>query len=278
MRNFAIARSLLLVALMLSGARGVHAQVNPETGDVEAEAQAEGSADTERPAQVSVQTSTPTTLSVDPNAETTELVADDHSSVVGTFGVGFFGVATLPIGGGAAGAPATVSAPTVGVRYWLSDLLGVEAALGLGLVSEDNGGGNETSAFGFALHGGVPLALAHSGHFVFEVVPQLNFGIASGSVTTPAGAGMSSTTDLSGLLFELGGKIGAEIHFGFIDIPQLSLQGSLGFMIRHEGRSVQPPNPAPEQDSSRTVIGTGVDGEPWDIFTGALTAIYYFNG
>jgi hypothetical protein len=30
-------------------------------------------------------------------------------------------------------------------------------------------------------------------------------------------------------------------------------------------------------DASSTDISTGVDGAPWTIFTGALTAIYYFG-
>ena len=136
----------------------------------------------------------------------------------------------------------TLPAPTIGVRYWLSDMLGIEAALGLNITSEDLTGTVESSAFGFALHGGVPLALASSGHFVFEIVPLLNFGIASGSVETTGGAAMS--TDVSGLLIEVGARAGAEIHFGFIDLPSLSLQGSVGLIVRHENRSITPPGGA----------------------------------
>jgi hypothetical protein len=29
-------------------------------------------------------------------------------------------------------------------------------------------------------------------------------------------------------------------------------------------------------EQSSTFFGTGVDGEPWDIFTGAIAAVYYF--
>jgi hypothetical protein len=205
----------------------------------------------------------------------------DHAAVVGHFGVGFFGVQTVPVMGCDTGAvlcaavgDATVSAPTIGARYWLSEGLGIEAALGLNVTSSE-AGALQTSAFGFALHGGVPLALAHSGHFVFQVVPQINFGIASGSYEVPG-----TTSDVSGLLIEAGAKAGAEIHFGFIDIPQLSLQGTVGLMVRHESRSADTTAGTPAVtatvEQSQTLFGTTVDDEPWDIFIGSITAVYYF--
>jgi len=102
--------------------------------------------------------------------------------------------------------------------------------------------------------------------------------VASGSFEIPG-----TTADTSGMLIEAGAKAGAEIHFGFIDIPELSLQGSVGLLVRHESRSVDttvavaaaPPTTATVEQSS-TFFGTGVDGEPWDVFTGSIAAIYYF--
>jgi hypothetical protein len=204
----------------------------------------------------------------------------DHAGVVGRFGVGFFGVLAVPVMGCdpmmplcAALGNGSVSAPTIGMRYWLNDSLGIEAALGLNVTSGEFGT-IATSAFAVALHGGVPLALAYSGHFVFEVVPQLNFGIASGSHEI-----VGTVADVSGLLIEAGAKAGAEIHFGFIDIPQLSLQGTVGILVRHESRSAETVvgTAAPiVAEQSQTFFGTGVDGDPWDIFTGSIAAVYYF--
>jgi hypothetical protein len=205
----------------------------------------------------------------------------DHAAVVGRFGIGFFGVQSVPIMGCdtsamlcTALADNSLSAPTIGIRYWLDEGLGIEAALGLNISSAEIGV-LQTGAFALALHGGVPLALAHSGHFVFQVVPQINFGIASGSYEVPG-----TTADVSGMLIEAGAKAGAEIHFGFIDIPQLSLQGTVGLLVRHESRSVDTTTALPPAtttaEQSETFFGTGVDGEPWDIFTGSITAVYYF--
>jgi hypothetical protein len=133
------------------------------------------------------------------------------------------------------------------------------------------------------MHLAVPFALADSGHFVFEVMPELNFGIAGGSYE---GATAVEDWDIGGSMVEFGGRIGGEIHFGFIGIPQLALQATIGLHLRHESRSASQagnPNPAPpappipmtDIDQSRTVFSTTVQGEPWDIFGGAITAIYY---
>lgn len=218
--------------------------------------------------------------------------SDDHAAVAGHFGVGFFGVQNIPIlsctndlacAGMSLDATQSVPAPTVGLRYWLDDGMAIEGALGLGISS----GSFETSDMtmmttvtpiesgtAFALHGGLPLALAHSGHFVFEVVPQINFGIATGSLEDPVMA--TQSWDLSGMLIEIGGRVGAEIHFGFIDIPQLALQGTLGLGVRLESRGATRSMPTTKHDQSSTSIGTNVGDEPWDIFTGNITAIYYF--
>jgi hypothetical protein len=217
----------------------------------------------------------------DPMAPPGAPVGDsDHAAVVGKFGVGFFGVLTVPIMGcdplQALCAPignGSVSAPTIGMRYWLSDTVGIDAALGLNVTSGE-AGPLATSAFAVVVHGGVPLALAHTGHLVFEVVPQINFGIASGSYEI-----IGTIADVSGLLIEAGAKAGAEIHFGFIGIPQLSLLGSLGILVRHESRSSETMvgTAVPVLgEQSQTNFGTGVDGETWDFLTGSLAAVYYF--
>jgi hypothetical protein len=205
------------------------------------------------------------------------IAGSDHELFVGRFGIGFFGVLSVPImgcGEAAACVPngdATVPAPTIGGRWWWKEEMGIEAALGLYFASESFPAA-DVNQFGFALHGGLPLALVDSGHFVFELVPQLNLGFASGSHESTGPGGVN--TDTSGFLFELGARTGAEIHFGFIDIPQLSLQGTLGLMIRHESRSAE--TGGATVDTNSTSFATGVDGAPWAIFTGALTAIYYY--
>ncbi len=234
-----------------------------------------------------------------PTPEMAPTGTTDHAAVVHRWGVGFFGVLGVPaMGCNAAGGPVgtcpaggldlngTVSAPTIGVRYWLEDGLGIELALGLGVHSAGSTTTvtgstaspetNAPSMFALALHGGVPLVFAQSKHFAFEVVPELNFGVASGSWTSPANAKIN----LSGLLFQVGGRIGTEIQFGFMDLPQLALQASVGLMLSVENRGASASNaPAAgttDVSSSAFNFGTTVNGAPWDIFKGNVAAIYYF--
>jgi hypothetical protein len=216
--------------------------------------------------------------------------ATDHSLVVGHFGVGFFGVAGLPVMGcgadgvttGATCDPNTTyitSAPTIGARWWMDEFMALEAAIGIGY---HNGGStartggtsadaDEPGYFGLALHGGLPLVFATAAHFAFMVVPEINVGFVTGGWDSPSG---NNDADLSGFLLELGARVGAEIQFGFIDIPQLALQGSVGLRMRYEGRNISVGNN--EFSSHRFNLETTVNGEPWDIFTGNITAIYYF--
>ncbi|MEO6418010.1 MAG: hypothetical protein ABIP39_01285, partial [Polyangiaceae bacterium] len=76
-----------------------------------------------------------------PEAEP-ETGGTDHDSLVGHFGVGYFGVSQLPIaaalpggmGGGGLGRD-NVNAPVIGIRYWMSKMIGIDAGIGFGLTS-----------------------------------------------------------------------------------------------------------------------------------------------
>jgi hypothetical protein len=120
-------------------------------------------------------------------------------------------------------------------------------------------------------HGGVPLALASSGHFTFEIIPEANVGISSGSAA-------DDEISHSGFHFDIGARAGAEIHFGFIDLPQLSLQGSVGLLFALEnGRTENPDGVMPSAyDFSATRLATTVGTNPWNIFTSNVAALYYF--
>ena len=270
-------KHLLGTAAALLWVNGAAAQANPESGDVapppavDASASGSASATTSWPSpSASSEASSDSSGGVETGVPE-DPSGSDHAAVVGHLGVGFFGIMELPLPNNDEPL-GNVAAPTIGVRYWLDDMLGIEAALGLNITSRDLNDTDSESEFGLALHGGVPLALAASGHFVFEIVPFLNFGIASGSREVMMGMA-TAETDYSGLLIEVGGRVGAEIHFGFIDLPSLSLQGSVGLSVRHESRGIEMGDA--EADAATTVVSTGVYDDPWDIFTGNIAAIYY---
>ena len=201
----------------------------------------------------------------------------DHGLVVRHFGIGYMGRRTMNIN--PTGAPATVDAPIIGVRYWLDPLIGIDVGLGL-LFSGGSTkvGDTSTDLQGytvFMLHGGVPLALAGSKHFSFQVIPELNFGIAS-SKTAPAAPG-AQPSDLSGIHFDVGARAGGEIQFGFIGIPELSLQAGVGLALSYDRSKITPPGAGAATSVHTTSLGTSVGNNPWNIFTSNIAALYYFD-
>jgi hypothetical protein len=208
----------------------------------------------------------------------------DHDLVVGHFGIGYMGRRSIVINPAldGAGNPGTVDAPIIGMRYWLDPMLGIDAGLGLlfssGSVKTDPGGmSNDLQGYTVVmLHGGVPLALAGSRHFSFQIVPELNLGIAS---STAAGAGPGGADiDYSGFHLDVGARAGTEIQFGFIGIPELSLQAGVGLALSYDRvKATAKTNPEGSQTVSQTRIGTSVGDNPWNIFTGNVAALYYFD-
>ena len=287
-----ICQTLLCLSWLGSSAL---AQTNPELGDNSATVLPPAPAPSTMTSDSSM-TTTDTSSSTDTSTSTTTN-SGDHAMMVGHLGVGAFGVLQLPVmscvgvtgtvstivPGGCmptdTGGASALSAPTIGARYWLDSAMAIEAAIGIGYSSANNkieNGPTTTvnapSLFGLALHGGLPLVFAASNHFAFEVVPELNVGFVTGGWDDTRN--VNTDADLSGFLLQLGGRVGAEVHFGFIDIPQLALMGSVGLHMTYEGRSASAGGTT--VSSHRFGIGTTIQGEPWDIFTGNIGAIYYF--
>lgn len=205
----------------------------------------------------------------------------DHSRMVGRLAVGYMGLNSVPIGTSSGGGlnVDTIAAPTLGVRYWLTELAGIDVGLGIGYLGGSVQSGVDSvpvdNAFALAIHGGVPLAIFHERHYKFLIIPEINLAFATG---TAFGATPDTDRGRSGFLFQIGGRIGTEIHFGFINIPQLSLQASVGLYFDYSSASVGANRAGSVQPVGVNVfsLGTTVQGEPWDIFLGSLTALYYF--
>lgn len=190
-----------------------------------------------------------------------------------------------------------VDAPVIGIRYWINERFGIDGGIGLGLYSgsvESYTPNNpatsaplkykqdKVSLSAFVFHVGVPIALATAKHFTFEAIPEINLGFASGSIKdqvppVPAGATAPqarSEIKLSGFLLDIGGRIGGELHFGFIGVPELSVLGTVGlaFSTRKQSATVSG-NTASNSD---TTIGTSVQDTPFGIFSRNISALYYF--
>jgi hypothetical protein len=246
-------------------------------------------------AQAAAGTPPASSTAATPIAAKVEDDSPDHERFVGHFAVGYFGISQIPIataapvasGAGAPNDPAAsvVNSPIIGIRYWLLRSIGIDAGVGFGYnggsTTINNGGVSTTtsapSQFGFALHGGVPIAFAEGHHYVFELIPETTLGFATGTVKGAPGVGNAAAgpdTSLSGLRFDLGARIGAELHFGFIGVPELALQASVGAYIRYETLSASVGNNSFSQNT--TVFTTSVQADPWAIFVDNISALYYF--
>lgn len=208
----------------------------------------------------------------------------DHDMMIGTLGIGFLGRRSMRVGNaamldGQGDAPTEqVDAPVVGVRYWLDQMIGIDAGVGFNYTgdstSQNGQDVNKPSRFAFLLHGGLPLSLAQSRHLSFQIVPEMNIGFAKWSLAGPMGA---PDTNGNGFHLDIGARAGGEVQFGFIGIPQLALQAGVGlrFAMDKVSTSVDTPG-GPEAKQTITSIGTTVQDNPWNIFTGNVAAIYYF--
>lgn len=240
-----------------------------ETTESSAEARAEGEVGLGLPGATPAATTTAAATIAPPPGGT------DHEAVVGHAGVGYLGVASVGVGSSEAGAILReIAAPVIGVRYWLSPDMGLDLGLGFGLEggSTDVGDteGDGPSFWALVLHGGVPLALASGRHYVFEVIPEANLGFGSGS--------SGDTVDHSGFLLDIGARAGAELHFGFIGVPELSLQASVGarYSLQTYSTTTEVGGSDVEVSSSQYSLRTAVYNSPWSIFTSSVAAFYYF--
>ncbi|CAN5748617.1 hypothetical protein BH09MYX1_BH09MYX1_20820 [soil metagenome] len=209
--------------------------------------------------------------------------ASDHDKMVGHLAVGYLGLTQVPIANNTGSGIDNIAAPVIGMRYWLNKSIGIDAGLGLGVSSSSTtvaAGGVSTTAdaptrVAFALHGGLPIALASGKHYTFELIPELNIAFATATLKNPA-AGGGPDTGLTGIRFDVGARIGGEIQFGFIGIPELALQASIGLGLRYVGAKAAVADGSASGSVTQLGLGTAVLDAPWAIFTNTISALYYF--
>jgi hypothetical protein len=203
----------------------------------------------------------------------------DHDMWIGHLGFGWFGSTRVPVGAGCCAAfplaaGGSLATPAIGIRYWATPMIGIDVGLGLAMSSGSttnamNVSADHNSQTAFLLHGGVPIALAGSNHFSFQITPELDVGFGSGTLHNGA-----ANTDQSGFLLQAGARAGAEIYFGFIGIPALALDGSVGlFLTSASGKDTVA---GATTKGSTFFLGTSNITNPWDIFREDVAARYYF--
>lgn len=239
--------------------------VSGSTGGADANATGTAAADAPQPAAA-----TGEAVAVAPTGPT------DHSAVVGTFGIGYLGMAGVNVPDAALNV-ALISAPVIGVRYWLRPKWGIDAGIGIGVAgstTETEGAATDVEnpqPFVMVLHGGLPLALMDSQHFVFQVIPEFNVGFGSNTLD----GGAAGDVNVGAFHLDIGARAGAEIHFGFMGLPRLALQAGVGLKWQVDTWSADP-DTGNKVSNSSYAFGTGWGDDPWRIFTSNVAALYYF--
>ena len=219
----------------------------------------------------------------------------DHSQV--TFGVSFFGLDNLTLMDETADRSAIrLRMPAIGVRYWVSESIGLDIGIGLGIISQqdfnncpiDMGNcgpelktGGVDGGFGIRLHFGLPVALKTFQHFNVLLTPELGFQYGQATIYN-AETLMNESPDaldvgISSIALDVGVKIGGELQFGFWGVPNLALQANIGLGLRYQSTSMS--NDVSLSNASRIIDVTRSElsiRTIADDLTGAVRILYYF--
>lgn len=234
----------------------------------------------------------------------------DHESLMYHVGFGWYGSPSVPYMDGA-NSTKNVDVPLIGARIWFTPTLGLDVALGAWLHSGESKS-STTSASGstsstttpdwnvlaFAGGLGMPVSILHRSHYSLQITPEVAFGwvglsrdpakttpstsstgTGTGTGSGSSGSGGSSSTSStmpkpSGFIVQAGAKVGAEVHFGFMGIPQLALDASFGLFLAYQYAKVDVGSTTYEQ--SQLLFASSQINTPWDIFRSTVAARYYF--
>lgn len=160
--------------------------------------------------------------------------ASDHDLVVGHWGITARKLDTGPIPlalrpqlgcAAAAGVSCTVNVGALGARRWASRNLAWNGALALASGGGSSGSASLDTYLGVGPILGVSVLLGNWRHLSVLASPELAF-----LWFRPAGGDMSSST----VMFDLQAAIEAELHFGFIGVPALSIGLLAGGAVQYE--------------------------------------------
>jgi hypothetical protein len=237
-------------------------------------------APTTTPAPVATAPSSPVTT--DTTTET------DHERVIRGIGVGVVGtVDTATLSPTASSKTDIATAPVIGLRYWMSNSMGLEFGVGVahhsGTSSNDipnKSNVEDPTYWGFLGHAAVPLALFNDKHYTFLLLPEANFGFATWRQEDDKNKFGDQGVDGHDWLLQAGIRAGAEVHFGFIGVPMLSLTAAVGAHVTYQDSRYSYVDTAGREVHSGHYgfdVTTGKYNDPWNIFTSSISALYYFK-
>lgn len=155
-------------------------------------------------------------------ATTTLLAGAAHAEVMGGLGFRSGGSISAP-----AATPVDLSAsPTIGIRHWVSDRLGLDGAIGFATVSAEGGSPSTTvaEASGFTLDLGVPLSMKSWEKVNVIVRPGFQYATATFKDKTILTPPNEDTATLMAIL--------GEIEVEYMIAERLSISASHGISWR----------------------------------------------
>lgn len=163
--------------------------------------------------------------------------------------------------------------PTIDMRWWLGEQRRVGIDVGISYFNTAIYTSERRLAKLRIFYGklGAPVALTTSQHTTIELIPQISY-MGSGTVVPER--------EMALYRWDIALRLSAEIHFGFIDLPELSVQSGLGLSVVRQvlyNRVTDPFIAGPSaQRAVITEVGPYGGKGPWEVFIGNLTALYYF--
>lgn len=195
----------------------------------------------------------------------------------GTVGVGYLGLGSMvPIGGlsgglGGLGGNLRVQVPVLGVRWWLRhSRLGLDLGVGAMLSSSPDFPQSSFSGPSLQLlaHVGLPIAVASTQHVIVLLAPEFRAGLST----------LTSSSGITGSLLELGVRGAVELFFGFIGVPELSVEAAIRVGVAREAQSFSFSAPLNFNTSTTEVyrFSTSLSGDAGSVVASTLSLKYYF--
>ena len=229
----------------------------------------------------------------------------EHEELSGHFGLGYLGARFVPAATLGAGKTVIINSqgdavldigvdevtvPMFGVRYWFGKRVGLDLGLGFnvasGSVSREIPNPDPTlnrstddsapSTKAFVGHLALPISVYSIKYLNVLLLPELDVGFSGSTYSnfelSTNGEGLD--LKLGGLLVGAGARVGAELSWGFLGLPQVSLQAAFGLRVEYR-RQTGTIGDAKEVVSG-TEFGTSWYDGPWDTLAGSLGVFYYF--
>lgn len=228
----------------------------------------------------------------------------DHDDQVGLIALAYHGTRAIPslaTGGshvvvaddGSATLTVTPDSSTIpifGVRYWFTRRIGLDVGAGIAFESgsfarripnpdptkDRTEDGASARSLLLASRVALPISLHAGRHYNLMVIPDVTLGVSRASL--PAFQKSTSGEDLDLQLTAVGigagARVGAEVSFGFVGVPELSVQAAWGVQLEAMKRTGR--IGAAEATLSDLALGSSTGGGAWRWLTGGFSVFYGF--